>query len=117
MEYCARHLKIPRVKNLLSAGNAPERLEQLLATQVSMLWTAAINDMYDELEASLGPREKHAAEEQRREFRESLAQQRKELEETYGKATVQAQLAEMAWLEDFGVRLCAQLHGEDAHGE
>jgi len=30
---------------------------------------------------------------------------------------VQAQLAEMEWLEDFGVRLCAQLHGEDAHGE
>ncbi len=117
VEYCARHLKIPRVKDLLSAGNAPERLEQLLATRVSMLWTAAINDMYDELEASLGHREKHAAEEQRREFRESLAQQRKAQEEAYGKGAVQAQLAEMAWLEDFGVRLCAQLHGEDAHGE
>lgn len=117
VEYCARHLKIPRVKNLLSAGNAPERLGHLLATRASMLWTAAINDMYDELEASLGHREKHAAEEQRREFRESLAQQRKAQEEAYGKGAVQAQLAEMAWLEDFGVRLCAQLHGEDAHGE
>jgi len=117
VEYCARHLKIQRVKDLLSAGNAPERLEQLLATRVSMLWTAAINDMYDELEASLGHREKHAAEEQRREFREALAQQRKAQEEAYGKGAVQAQLAEMEWLEDFGVRLCAQLHGEEAHGE
>jgi len=117
VEYCARHLKIQRVKDLLSAGNAPERLEQLLATRVSMLWTAAINDMYDELEASLGHREKHAAEEQRREFREALAQQRKAQEEAYGKGAVQAQLAEMAWLEDFGVELCVYLHGEEAHGE
>jgi len=117
VEYCARHLKIPRVKDLLSAGNAPERLEHPLATRVSMRWTAAINDMYDELEASLGHREKHAAEEQRREFREAMAEQRKTLEETYGKSTAQAQLAEMAWLERQGVALCMQLHGEDAHGK